>query len=450
MKRGETIVADVRQLTGKGDGLATVGEFEVVLPGAVPGDTVEATVKRKRRGWAEARVVRLVDSKMARIQPRCTHFGTCGGCRWQDIGYENQLRLKSEMIQTALADIEIADVRTIIGSPEIFFYRNKMEFSFGLGPDGDLHIGLHHRGRFNRIFDLEACYLQSEASNRVVHVIRQYAVEAGLPPYDLKSHEGLLRFLVIREGKETGEMMVNLVVSQYHDTPVPDLAARTIEALPEITTFIVTVDTGKAQVASGEEEVVLKGKGCIAERCGALIFDISPQSFFQTNTCQAAVLYRIVSGLVDYNDTTRALDLYCGTGGFSLHLGASVGSLVGIEQSEEAVADARLNASRNGLTNCTFFAGNTEDVLAELAAEGKDFDVAIVDPPRAGMHARAIEALLDLKPRMIVYVSCNPQTLAADAAQLVSGGYAATLLLPIDLFPHTPHCEVVMLLESRM
>jgi 23S rRNA (uracil1939-C5)-methyltransferase len=450
MKRGDRIIAEVSLLSAKGDGIADVEGSQMVIPGAVPGDKVEAFVKRKRRGWAEGRVVRLLESQLPRTPASCSHFGTCGGCRWQDIDYESQLRLKSEMVRNALSDVEVGEYREIIGSPEIFYYRNKMEFSFGRGEEDSLHIGLHHLGRYNRIFDLEACYLQSEVSNKIVHLVRQYAMDAGLPPYDLKSHEGILRFLVIREGKETGELMVNLVVSQFHDTPVPELANRLISALPDITTFIVTLHTGKAQVAMGEEQFVLKGTGCITERCGELAFDISPQAFFQTNTRQAAVLYRIVSNLAKVDETMRVLDLYCGTGGISLNLGTSVDSVVGIEQVEESVCDARHNAIKNGLANCTFLVGRTEDVLSELVSEGQIFDLVIADPPRAGMHVRAIEALVDLRPKVILYVSCNPQTLAADAEQLVSCGFNAAIVQPLDLFPHTPHCEIVMVLQRQI
>ena len=449
MRRGDRIVVTVDRLTAKGDGLAAAEGSELILPGAVPGDRVQAVIRRRRRGWAEGRVERLLEGGMERRQPPCSHFGTCGGCRWQDLEYESQLQLKAQMVRDALCAIDVSQIAEILGSPETVFYRNKMEFSFGRGIDDELHLGLHHRGRYNRIFDLEKCYLQSEMSNRVVHSVRRHAREAHLPAYDLKAHTGLLRFLVIREGKRSGHSMVNLVVSRYPNDDIDMLAQRVLEDLPEITTFIVTLHTGKAQVAAGEAQFTIKGEGNIVERTGDLEFGISAQSFFQTNTLQAERLNQVISQLAQVDSQTEILDLYCGTGGIGLHLARPAKSLLGIEESEDAVADARRNAERNGLENCAFSAGRVEDVLAQLMSESRRFDIVIADPPRSGIHKNAIGPLARLGAPTIIYVSCNPGTLAADAQELTGLGYEARFVQPLDLFPHTPHCEVVMTLRLR-
>ena len=284
---------------------------------------MEATVRRRKGRTCEATPNRITNAEIPRVAPECPHFGVCGGCRWQDLRYVDQLRLKEGMVAEALEQqgLFCDQKRPIIGSVDPFFYRNKMEFSFGRDCAGGTLLGLHHRGRYNRVFDVRDCRLQSQLSNRIVDSVRSCASAGKLPAYDLRTHEGILRFLVVREGRNTGEVMANLVVSEYPHKGVEDLVRYVLERIPEITTFLVTLHRGKAQVAIGEREFVLKGSGMISEICGGIEFDISAASFFQTNTDQAAVLNEQIATLAGNLTGASVLDLYCGTGGIQPPLG---------------------------------------------------------------------------------------------------------------------------------
>jgi 23S rRNA (uracil1939-C5)-methyltransferase len=447
MKRGEHVVVGIETLTPKGDGLAVLDGREILVPRTVPGDRAEVYLRRKRKGRFEGVADDLIEEGMPRHDPGCPHFGLCGGCRWQDLSCGDQLQLKQDMVRQSFDRRELAPLTwyPIAPSPDPFYYRNKMEFSFGTDRDGDLQLGLHVRERYNRVFDLEACLLQSEASNQIVDSFRRHAVRLELPVYDLKSHEGLLRFLVVRDAKGTGQVMVSLVVAEYPAASIDSLLEGVFQDVGElITTCVVTRHTGRAQVAKGEAEFVIKGEGRIVEICGGLEFEVSPQSFFQTNTRAAAGLYdRVVDLLGELHDAD-VLDLYAGTGGVSLHLAQAARSVVGIEEVGEAVDDARRNAVRNGIDNCTFLVERAESVLGELASEeGERFDAIVADPPRAGIHKKALAGIVALGPPVLIYVSCNAETLADDLFILTQAGYDVITAQPVEMFPHTLHCEVL-------
>ena len=446
MKRGEHITLDIERLNAKGDGVGVCDGREVVVPRAVPGDRALVYLRRKRKGRFEGVVDDLIEPGVERIDPACVHFGVCGGCRWQDIEYDDQLKIKESLVHRLVAeqDLTAGSWRPILPSPQQNFYRNKMEFSFGNGPDGVPQLGLHMRGRYNRVFDLETCWLQSEVSNRIVDSVRSHATRLKLPVYDLRSHEGLLRFLVVRDAKRTGEVMVNLVVSSYPHDGVDDLLASVFEDLGrQITSCIVTKHSGLAQVAIGEEEFHIRGDGHMWERCGDIEYAISSRSFFQTNTLAAERLYETVCELAGDLTQSDVLDLYAGTGGMSLHLAQHARSVIGVESVSEAVVDARRNAERNEIGNCRFVSALAEDLLADATAEERRYDLVVVDPPRAGLHKKVIQGILDLGPDRFLYVSCNAESLAQDLAEFVSGGYEIQVAQPVDLFPHTPHCEVI-------
>ena len=446
MKRGDEIEIDIVDLDSKGDGRGTSEGRDVIVRRAVPGDRIRGRVVKKRRGRADVEITSFVDHGMSRKEAQCIHFGLCGGCRWQDLSYEDQLLLKERMVRNALHQygFEEIEVKSTMPSHAPFFYRNKMEYSFGCDRDGNIQLGLHMRGRFNRVFDVESCHLQSPISNKIVQHVRRLANELELSAYDLKAHSGLLRFLVIRDAKNSNQVLVNLVVSNYPEGEVETLANCLREEVPEIDSFIITLHTGKAQVAKGEREFVLWGDGVIEESCGPIRFDISPQSFFQTNSIQAERLYNLISEWAG-EEIGKTLDLYCGTGSISLHLAHRAEHVLGIEVVEEAVEDARLNAERNGVNNCLFVAGKAEDELLSLRDE--DFDLVVVDPPRPGLHKNVLAALGQMKPARILYVSCNPQTLAENLHILKDYGYGVRRVQPVDMFPQTPHCEVVCEVE---
>ncbi len=444
MKRGDRIEVEVSALTAKGDGMACVGHREVVVRRSVPGDRVVARVVKQRKGRFEAEIEQFLIEGHKRQEPRCAHFGHCGGCRWQELPYAAQLAVKEQMVASALATSGLAlpPAAPILPSPAPFFYRNKMEFSFGSDRAGLLQLGLHARGRFNWIFDVEECHLQSDISNRIVGAVRRIGQALGLSAYDLKRHQGLLRFLVVRQSKRGGQVMINLVVSAYPDVGVQQLAEQLLDAVPEIDVLLVTLHTGKAQVAAGEREFVLKGSGRITEVCAGLKFDISPQSFFQTNSLQAERLYEVIARMA--GPQKAVLDLYCGTGSISLLLARQSQFVLGIEVVAEAVEDAKRNAGRNQLGHCRFAVGAVEDILGELAVQGQRFDLAVVDPPRPGIHKKALAGLCALAPPRIIYVSCNVYTLADDLRTLGQAGYGVGSVQPVDMFPQTPHCEVVV------
>ncbi len=451
MKRGDIVRLPIDSITVAGDGLGCLQGREIAVRGAVPGDEVTARIRTKRKGRLEAEVVAFDSHGFRRQEPSCQHFGVCGGCRWQDLAYADQLDLKSRMIADAMEANASATTphAPILASETDLFYRNKMEFSFGLDREGRRQLGLHVRGRYNRVFDVVSCKLQSEISNHIVGAVRRHADHLEIPIYDLHSHEGILRFLVVRDAKASEQILVNLVVAEYPNETVNQLAALVLEEIPEISTFVVTLHEGKAQAALGQSEYALKGTGSIVETCVGLDFEISTRSFFQTNPLQAGNLYLLIGTLAGDIGDAEVLDLYCGVGAISLYLAKSAGFVTGVELEEDAVVNARENAERNSVTNCEFISGPAEEVLQGFQANGRQFDLIVADPPRAGVHDRALAAIVDLHPETILYVSCNPVSLARDLKYLEVAGYRGDAVHPVDMFPQTPHCEAVARLRLK-
>ena len=449
MKRGDIVLLSIDGVTPQGDGSANAEGRQLAVRGAVPGDEVLARVRYKRKGRVEADVEKFEKHGTDRRPARCQHFGVCGGCRWQDLPYVEQLRLKSMILTQALVDLGSDIVRPILPSATEFDYRNKMEFSFGLDREGHRQLGLHVRGRYNRVFDLESCSLQSEVSNAIVAAVRRHADELEIPIYDLHSHEGVLRFLVVRDAKVDGRVLVNLVVADFPNEKVGKLVAKVIEEIKEIETFLVTLHQGKGQVATGQREFVLRGSGSIIETCAGLEFEISSRSFFQTNPVQAGKLYGLVGKLASEIEASHVLDLYCGVGAISLCLARVARFVTGVELEADAVANARENATRNGITNCDFISGRVEEVIAQFCSARRQFDVIVLDPPRAGLHEKALEALVNLGSKTVIYVSCNPISLGKDLRFLSKEGFSVDSVYPVDMFPQTPHCEAVALMKRK-
>jgi 23S rRNA (uracil1939-C5)-methyltransferase len=450
LRRGNLITTSIDFLDHKGNGIGQAGEYTVSVRGALPGDKVVARVRRvkNRDRHVEARIQRVVEPGVERSDPRCSHFGVCGGCLWQDIPYTRQVAFKQDLVTRCLEDAGISrKLNDPIVVQDPYFYRNKMEFSFGESSEGETQLGLHVGGRFDSIFDMEACFLQSEQSNKILGAVRDFVQKRGLSIYDLKSHEGLLRFLTIREGKNTGETMVILTTSSDGNAQAEDLGELLTQTFPGVKSVVHSVNSRKAQVAIGDEERVASGRLKVEERLGPFTFEISPSSFFQTNTVQAEQLYRKVVELADPGPDERILDIYCGTGAISLFLSKQAFEVVGIELAESAVADAARNCANNGVGNCTFISGAAEDVLRQVRFRGEKFETVVTDPPRPGMHPKALEELCRLKARRIVYVSCNPQALGKDLRTLELAGYEINHVQLVDMFPHTPHCEVLARLE---
>lgn len=463
LKRGEQVELDIEKFADKGKSLARQNGYVVFVPGAVPGDRVRVRIAKSKKSYAEAHLEEVLKPSELRTEPRCFYFGTCGGCKWQHVGYEAQLEAKSQSVHDALvhnggfADVE---VRPAIGSDSAYFYRNKMEFSFsasrwltreeidsGKQFDTDFALGLHVPGFFDKVLDIHECHLQSQRSAELVNAIRAFVKERGWEPWDIRKHVGFLRHLVIRTGERTGDLMVNLVTNGFHKERMAELADFLNDEFPDVTTLVNTINTGKAQTAFGEEIKTIYGPGVIRDQIGPHTFEIAPNAFFQTNTVGAERLYEVAREFCDLQADDLVYDLYCGAGTISIFIADKVRRVVGIELIEEAVANARANADKNGIENCDFEVGDMLELF------GRDFverhgrpDVLIVDPPRAGMHPKVVERIAEFGPARFVYVSCNPQTQARDL-QMLAERYRIEAVQPVDMFPHTHHVENVIKLR---
>lgn len=448
MKQGGTVQCTIASLGPDGAGRTMADGRLLTVKGALPGDEVEVRLSRVREDSAKGKLVRVLRHGVPRIGAACPHTPVCGGCRRQDVPYPRQLELKREQLRTALDAIPgytPDEIPAVSPSPEVFYYRNKMEYSFDSPPraGGRVFLGLHEAGRFDRVFDVAACRLQSETANLILDVTRRFAAEHGLSAYGLKSHRGLLRFLTVRTGANTGDLMVNLVTS---GELFPDESAwmeQVLAAAPRITTIVRSISDSPGAVATGQERRVLFGNGWITDRIGAFTFRISPDSFFQTNTRQAEHLYETIREFCGLEGTGQLLDLYCGTGTIGIYLSREATSVTGVEAVEEAVADARTNAALNGVTNASFVAGEVERILDDGMGQ---FDAAVCDPPRPGLHPKAMKRLLRLDIPRIVYVSCNAKALPVDCAAMIDAGYRIRAVRAFDMSPHTPHLETVVLL----
>jgi len=458
IRRGRTLELEIADIAFGGKALAKVDGFVIFVENALPGDRILGTVFKRRRQYAEARAERILRPSPSRVPAPCVHVPYCGGCRFQDFDYAAQLRHKERQVEECLAHLGSLRVtaRPVIPAPSLFRYRNKMEYSFGRDPQGKLILGLHRRGFFDRPFDLEYCHIATDVSSGIVAFVRAFAEREGLPPYDLKRHQGLLRFLAVREGVRTSQVMVNVVASEP-DPALGRLASELQRAFPAVRSVVLNLTRRKAQIAVGEEERLLAGEPTIFERLGDLTFEISANSFFQTNTEQAERLLECALEGLALTGTERVLDVYAGTGTFTLPVARRAAEAIGIESSEDAVRDAARNADRNGITNVRFLRGEAMEVLRDHFGLGprvsdapvarEPIDAVLVDPPRAGLHPGVVTRLLHLGAKRLVYVSCNPGTLGRDLGLLCESRYALRWVQPVDMFPHTPHIECVAALE---
>jgi 23S rRNA (uracil1939-C5)-methyltransferase len=433
--RGELLTLDVESLAYGGKGVARRDGYVVFVAGALPGDRVTAEVTRAKRGYAEASTTEIVQPSPDRVPPRCDHGGEpCPGAPWQSLAYEEQLRQKHSQVEDALVRIGHLsgfEVEPIEPAAERWRYRNKLEYSFG-ERDGELVLGFHARGRWDVIVDAEDCQLASERNNARRNELRDWARSAALPAYDKRSQEGVLRNLVIREGRRTGQLQSRLITSPA-EIPRPPVDLHTIVEGPGSGTDGPTGALGAEYL---EEEI-----------CD-LRFRISHRAFFQTNTEMAERLYAIAAEMAGLTGSERVFDLFCGIGTLGLTLAGRAGEVWGIEIVPEAVVDAEENARLNGMENATFRTGDARKEIRPLLAEAGSPDVVVVDPPRAGLSKKVVRRLIECQAPRIVYVSCNPTTLAPNAAQLSEAGYRLRRVRPVDMFPQTPHIECVALLEK--
>jgi 23S rRNA (uracil1939-C5)-methyltransferase len=409
---------------------------------------VRARVTKVQRRHAEAEAVELVDAGPARVDAPCEHYPACGGCRFQDLAYDAQLAAKAAWVGDSLrriAGIAEPALEPIVPAEEVFGYRNKMEYSFAPGEDG-LVLGMHRAGRWDEVLDIERCWLTTELGNRIRNSVREWAREERLEPYDQAAGTGYLRHLVVREGRNTGQALVQLVTHERERFDRERLI-EVLTAFPEVRSIHWAVNDTPAEITNLPTEL-LWGADAIEEGLGGLRFRVRPNAFLQTNTRMAERLYELARAEAGLTGGETVYDLYCGIGTIGLSLARDAMTVWGVEISEESVACAIENAELNGIGNAAFFAGNVGGVLRELRERAGEPDVVVVDPPRAGLAGKALKRLGELAAPRIVYVSCNPTTLAGDAKRLAADwGYRLVRTTPVDMFPHTPHVESVSLLE---
>ncbi len=468
ISRGSEIELSVEKLAFGGKAIARVDGLVVFIDHALPGQRVKAKILKKKSQHAEARVLQVISPSPRQCEPFCIHFGFCGGCQWQDLSYADQLLWKREHVLECirhLGGIKDALVEETVPSPRVTYYRNKMEFTFSdrrwLLPEEierkdtcynrDFALGLHVSGFFDKVFDVEQCFLESPGSVAILGEVRRWCEQSGIPPYSIRTQTGFWRFLVIREGKRTGQTLVHLITTaqENHAERVDELAGHLKALFPGMTTFVHSMSTKKAQVATGEMSRVQIGPGFVEEMVGTSRFRISAHSFFQTNPYGAEKIYETIAQVGEFSGRETVWDLYCGTGSIALFIAPLVRCVVGFEVVQEAIEDAYANCRLNGVENCTFYAGDLKDSIRTAqssAHSGGHPDVVITDPPRAGMHPQVIKTLLEIAPRCLVAVSCNPATLARDLA-LLQEKYVVEKVVPFDMFPHTPHIECVVKLK---
>ena len=448
VQRDQELELTIDSLAYGGNGVARLDGFVVFVRRGLPGDTVRARVTKVQRRHAEAVTTEVIVAGPQRVDAPCAHYPACGGCRFQDLAYEAQVAAKEQWVRDSLQRLAgLADppLEPILPAASQFFYRNKMEYSFAPGEDGPV-LGLHRAGRWDEVLQIDKCWLASDLGNAIRNCIHDWAREEKLAAYDQETHEGYLRHLVIREGRNTGEALVQLVTARGERFD----RERLIEVLTEIDgvkSIHWSVNRGVAEVTNLPSEL-LWGDEAIEEEIDGLRFRVRPNAFLQTNTEMAAQLYAIAREYAALTGGETVYDLYCGIGTIGLSMAASALTVWGIEISEESVACAIENQELNSIGNTAFFAGNVGEVLRELRDRAGDPDVVVVDPPRAGLAGKALKRLGEIGAPRIVYVSCNPTTLAGDLKRLSDDyGYRLTKAKPVDMFPHTPHVECVALLE---
>lgn len=472
-KRKERIILEdvtVADYAAEGKSLARIDGKVIFIENCIPGDVVDVQLSKNKADWAEGFPLRFKQLSPERINAFCSHFGVCGGCNWQTLPYQLQLKYKQQQVFDNLhriAKIPLPEIQPIIGCGQTRGYRNKMEYTFStkkyipkeefaalkadenFDPNAPQPVaGFHAKGFFDKVVEIDTCYLQEEPTNLIRKYVAQFARERNLPFYDIKLHTGWLRNMMIRIAT-TGEIMVNLMVAYNDKKKLPELLEGLVTNFPSITTLLYTINAKKNDSIYDLDPVTYKGDGYIIEKLDHFQFKISPKSFFQTNTKQAEKLYEVVRDFAQLDGSQVVYDLYCGTGSIGIFVSDHAKKIVGVEVIEDAIKDAWENAALNNVQQVDFFAGDVIKICDDAFFEqhGKP-DIVITDPPRAGMHEKLVQKLLQMEVPKIVYVSCNPATQARDLA-LLGQKYTVTKVQPVDMFPHTLHIENVVALELK-
>ncbi|MFC4211555.1 23S rRNA (uracil(1939)-C(5))-methyltransferase RlmD [Pedobacter lithocola] len=467
-----TIIQNVHiiDIAEEGKGVGKADELVIFVDKAVPGDVVDVRLTKKKKNFAEAIIEQLHEQSTLRTEPFCKHFGSCGGCKWQHMGYDSQLKFKQKNVEAALqrlGKIDTSIAEPILGSAKNRYYRNKLEFTFSnkrwlekvdveRDEEFDMNaLGFHVPLRFDKILDIEHCYLQDEPSNQIRNAVRKFSLANGLSFYDLRNHEGALRNLIIRTSS-TGEIMLAVVFAYPEEGQVNALMNFLKSEFPQITSLLYIINQKKNDTIFDQDVVTFSGRDHIFEEMPAGVeggesvrFKIGVKSFYQTNSEQATELYKITREFADFKGDELVYDLYTGAGTIANFVARNVKHVVGVEYVPTAIEDAKFNSELNGIENTTFYAGDMKDILTAdfILAHGKP-DVVITDPPRAGMHADVVQRLLEMEAEKIVYVSCNAATQARDL-ELMKDKYDVVRIKPVDMFPHTQHVENVVLLRLK-
>ena len=457
----------ITDIAAEGKAIAKVNDLVVFVPYVVPGDVVDLQVKRKKNKYAEAEAVKFHEYSPNRAVPFCQHYGICGGCKWQVLPYSEQIRYKQKQVEDNLrriGKIELPEISPILGSEKTEFYRNKLEFTFSnkrwltteevkqnVKYDQMNAVGFHIPGAFDKVLAIEKCWLQDDISNQLRNSIRDYAYEHNLGFSDIRSHEGLLRNMIVRTSS-TGELMLILVFRMDTDAETQqanELMQFVADKFPQITSLIYVINNKCNDTIGDLDTFVFKGNDHIFEEMEGLKFKIGPKSFYQTNSEQAYNLYKVARDFAGLKGDELVYDLYTGTGTIANFVSKKARKVIGIEYVPEAIEDAKVNSEINGIDNTLFYAGDMKDILTQdfINEHGRP-DVIITDPPRAGMHQDVIDVILFAEPKRIVYVSCNPATQARDL-QLLDVKYKVMAVQPVDMFPHTHHVENVVMLELK-
>jgi 23S rRNA (uracil1939-C5)-methyltransferase len=454
----------ITDIGAEGNALARVNNLVVFVPMLIPGDVVDIKVIRKRKKYLEGVVTRFHEYSPIRVKPVCSHFGICGGCKWQHLPYKEQLKWKEKQVSdnlTRIGGMELPPVRPIMGSENVLYYRNKLEYTFSdrrwmtreeITTEGDINkqnaLGFHIPGIFDKVLDIDFCHLQPEPTNAIRNAVRKYSADEGLQYYDIREQKGFLRNLIVRNSL-AGELMVIMVFHHEDNEKREGLLDFIYSRFPGITSLMYIINSKRNDSINDLDVVFYRGRDHIVEYLEGLSFSVGPKSFYQTNTRQGAALYRVVKEFAGLQGNETVYDLYSGTGTISNYIAGSASRVIGIEYVGEAINDARKNSRINGISNTLFFAGDIRDILSDqFFAENGRPNVIITDPPRAGMHEDVVKSILKAGAERIVYVSCNPATQARDL-RLLDIKYRVTAIQPVDMFPQTHHVENVILLEKK-
>lgn len=437
----------VTDLAFDGKALGNIDGKIIFLDRGLPGERVAARIVKNRRKYIIGRVDKIIEVSPDRVEPPCSHFNVCGGCTWQDLQYKKQLFFKEKQVKDCLEHLghfKNVPLETITAAPDIFHYRNKMEFSFNTADDdSEFRLGLHERGHYDHIFDVDHCFLQDERANELLNWFRDFVRRHNIPIYSVRDHAGYVRFLVIRRSFASGEFMLNIVTTGGDWPHREELIEELRRRFENVVAVVHNINSGESNIARGEVENILYGNGYITEEVLGLKFRLYANSFFQTNPRQAETLYRLALDLAGLTGAERVMDLYCVTGTIGMCASRRAAFVTGVELESSAITAAEQNAALNNIANIRFVSGSVQDLMRDQPGIFSDQQVAIVDPPRAGMHPKALKQLVTFRPPRLVFISCNPATFARDARFLVDAGYTLDKVIPVDMFPHTMHIELV-------